>query len=164
MGRQVNATPKPTRAIAQGEVTHVHVDDGDMGIVGVHDEAHPRRPESVGRRVHLGLQGGRCLPFHLAEIDAATLPHLSRSQHACAPTSTSGSLPRIFDKGRAAAFRLHSFNAGNNPVLQRTEIVGQGLESFLVHGCSAGGWASGYSSGNKCWYISGTAIKLSSSV
>ena len=88
MGRQVNASSKPTRAVAECEMTNVHVHDegGDCWDGG----QAPCRPKAIGRRVHLGFQCLGCLSFNFAEI------HSPRS-HTLPAVSTRVRLPRLRD-------------------------------------------------------------------
>ena len=148
---QINATPKPIGPIAQSEVTDVHVDDGNMWVVGVQDHAYPSRPESLGCGVHLSLQGWGRLPFHLTEIDTASLPHFARSQYACPSPAAARPLPRILDKRMASLRRFEFLNSCTNAVLKIPEIFSKMFLLFLIHGRGDGALAIGYSSGNKCW-------------
>ena len=127
-------------------------------------QTHPRRPEPVGFGVHLGFQRRRGLAFHLAEVDTPALPDFSCGQHARSSTAAARTFPGVFHKGGAPMLDFHGFNAVDNAVLQGLKVCRERLKLCWIHGCLFGAKASGYSSGNKCWYFSGTGINVSPSV
>ena len=151
MGRQVNASSEPTRAVTECEMTDVHVHDGDMGIVGMKDQTDPSRPKAIGRGVHLGFQRLGRISFNLAEIHATSLPDLASRQNPCSSSPASRTLPSIFLKGRTTTFGLLGLKPSTNAVLQRLQIGRQRGQSIAIHGRGAVLIASGYASGNKCW-------------
>ena len=126
--RHVDASAKPARPIAQRKVAHIHVDNRDVRVVGVQHQTHPCRPKPVGFGVHLGLERGRSLSFHLAEVDPSAFPNLPGRQHAGPSAAAAGAFPSIFHESRPTMLGFHGLNAVNNAVLQGLKVCGERLK------------------------------------
>ena len=92
---QVYAAAKPPSAIVEGEIAHVHVDDGHMRIAGMEHAGHACGGKTLGRRPQLLGQCRIDIALHCREIQPALFDDTSFGEDARVPTPARGAIPGI---------------------------------------------------------------------
>ena len=95
MRREVDASAKPPRPIVEGEVPHIHVDDGHMGIAWMQNTRNTCCRKTCSSGVQLLGKCRRHCPFHSRIVEPSFLDDPALFEDAGIPSSSISALPMV---------------------------------------------------------------------